>query len=578
MSIRFILEGHGAARGMALGRARLVHPNKIVVDERPLAHNEIEREIKHLETALDLAREELNAMRDKLHGALAREVGEFLDAHGMILEDPELTSSLFDLIRHGNYRASAALKFQRDRLVAVFDSMDDPYMRSRREDIDHVIGRVQEVLGRNTSAAERQIAARVGEILIGDTVAPADMTHLSEHGVLGIITTGGSALSHSAILARSLHVPMVVGARNALAAVRENDLVLMDGERGYVVVHPTAHDLASYRQHQRDSTREARALLRLKNAATLTRDGMEIRLFANAEMSTDIASARAWGADGIGLYRTEFLFLQRKELPTEEEQFTAYRDLVLGMGGLPVTLRTLDLGADKADSTGLTLEYEPNPALGLRGIRLSLCYPHLFTTQLRAMLRASAYGPIRILLPMVSALEEIITARRLLDQCAAELRNEGVGIADQFEFGAMIEVPAAAIALPVLISHLDFVAIGTNDLVQYTVAADRGNDALGSLYDPLHPAVLRLIRLSIVTAKRAGKAVSLCGEIAGDIRYTALLLALGLTDFSMHPGTLLEVRQAIAKCDLAHLRKKSTLLLRARTRTEIDAILMAMSE
>jgi len=578
MSIRFILDGHGAARGMALGRARLVHPSKIVVDERPLAHNEIEREIRHLENALNLAREELTAMRDKLHGALAREVGEFLDAHGLILEDPELITGLFDLIRHGKYRASAALKFQRDRLVAVFDSMDDPYMRSRREDVDHVIGRVQEALGRNTSAAERQIAARVGEILIGDSVAPADMAHLSEHGVLGIITTGGSTLSHSAILARSLHVPMVVGARDALASVHEDDLVLMDGERGFAVVHPTAHDLARYRQHQRDSAREARALLRLKNAATVTRDGAEIRLFANAEMPADVTNARAWGADGIGLYRTEFLFLQRKELPSEDEQFTAYRDLVLGMGGLPSTLRTLDLGADKADSSGLTLEYEPNPALGLRGVRLSLRYPRLFATQLRAMLRASAYGPIRILVPMVSAFEEIVAVRTLLDRCAAELRSEGVAIADHFEFGAMIEVPAAAIALPLMIDQLDFVAIGTNDLVQYTVAADRGNDALGTLYDPLHPAVLRLIRLTIVTGKRARKPVSLCGEMAGDTRYTALLLALGLTDFSMHPGTLLEVRQAIAECDLTSLRKKSVLLLRARTRAEIDAALVAMQE
>ncbi len=558
---------------MALGRARLVQPSQYVIDERPLDPEEVEAEAQRLQQALDTARTELKSIRDKLHGALAREVGEFIDAHSLLLEDPELTHGLFDLVRRGRYRAGAALKLQRDRLAAVFEAMDDPYLRSRREDIDHVIGRVQAALTRDVTAAERQIASRVGTVLIGDAIAPADMTHLPAQGVLGLVCTGSSPLGHSAILARSLRLPMVVGAHDALAVLRDDDLVLIDGERGQIVVHPTAQDLARYRQHQRDAQREGQRLAQLVHAETRTRDGADIRLHANAELPDEVAMARHCGAAGIGLYRTEFLFLQRRELPDEEEQFDAYRNLVLGMGGLPVTVRTLDLGADKAHGTGLGLREEENPALGVRGVRLALRRPVLFATQLRAILRASAYGPVRVLVPMVTGPEEIRAVRSLLQRCARDLRSEGHEIADQVELGAMIEVPAAAIALPSLIRHIDFAAIGTNDLVQYTLAADRNNDALSTLYDPLHPAVLRLLAGILASGARAGKAVSLCGEMAGDTRHTALLLALGLTDFSMPPASLLQVRDTLLRCDRARLRSLAPRLLRAADRAAIERVL-----
>jgi phosphotransferase system enzyme I (PtsI) len=558
---------------MTLGRARLVEPSEFNVDERPLPIEEVEAEVAKLRAALTRARDELRGIRDKLHGALAREVGEFIDAHSLILNDPELTEGLYDLIRTGRYRASAALKLQRDRLVAAFEAIDDPYLRSRREDIDHVIGRVQNALARDTTPAERQIAQRVGTILIGETVAPAELAHLTEHGVLGVVTTGGSPLSHSAILARSMRLPMVVGAHDALKRVTDDDLLLVDGTAGEIIVHPTAQDLARYRNYQRELARSTEALSRLKHARTLTKDGSEIQLFANAELLNDVAQARACGAVGIGLYRTEFLFLQRRELPDEEEQFVTYRDLVLAMGGAPVTIRTLDLGADKADSTGLALAHEPNPALGVRGVRLAMRRPALFTTQLRAILRASVFGPVRVLVPMITSSEEIAAVRALLDHCARELRTSGHEIADHYELGAMIEVPAAAIALPSMIRSVDFLAIGTNDLIQYTLAADRNNDALGTLYDPLHPAVLKLLAQIIAVGARAKKAVTLCGEMAGDIRYTPLLLALGLTGFSMHPSSLLEVRQAIADCDRAQLHKLGARLLRAQTRAGIERLL-----
>ncbi|MBX3701005.1 MAG: phosphoenolpyruvate--protein phosphotransferase [Dokdonella sp.] len=574
--MRLVLTGSGASRGMALGRARLQQPSRYLVDERPLPADEVEAEVERLKRAIEIARDELAALRDKLHGSMAREVAEFIDAHSLMLADRELTSGIYELVRQGRYRASAALKLQRDRLVAVFEAMDDPYLRSRKEDIEHVIARVQAGLLREASSEERKLAARVGEILVSDSVAPAELVPLAEHGVLGVVQTAGSRVSHGAILARSLHLPMVVAAHDALGAIQDDDLVLIDGEAGEVIVHPAAPDLARYRAWQRDSLQRSKQLALLADRDTRTRDGVAIALYANAESATDIALARASGAAGIGLYRTEFLFMQRREPPSEDEQFQAYCDVVLGMGGLPVTIRTLDLGADKADASGLTLDDEDNPALGVRGVRLSLRHPQLMRTQLRAILRASAFGPVRVLVPMVCAAEEMSQMRVLLRDCARDLRSAGHEIADNVELGAMIEVPAAAIALPSMIRKLDFVAIGTNDLVQYTLAIDRNNDHLADLYDPLHPAVLRLLAQTITTAQRAGKRVSLCGEMAGDRRYTALLLALGLTDFSMHPGVLLEVRELIATLDRGELRKHTAALLRAPTRERIERVITRM--
>ena len=571
--MRLVLTGGGASRGMALGRARLEHPSRHLVDDRPLGEAEIEGELERLRRAILIAREELQALREKLHGAMAREVAEFIDAHSLMLADRELIAGLYDLVRIGRYRASAALKMQRDRLVAVFEAMDDPYLRSRKEDIDHVIARVQAGLMRESSSAERKLASRVGEILVSDTVAPSELVPLAENGVLGVVLGSGSLVSHSAILARSLHLPMIVAAHEALALIQDDDLILIDGERGEIVVHPAAQDLARYRHWQREVVQQGKRLALLRDVDTRTRDGVPIALYANAESPADVAQARALGAAGIGLYRTEFLFLQRRELPGEDEQFLAYRDLVLGMGGLPVTIRTLDLGADKADASGLVLDDEENPALGVRGVRLSLRQPQLLASQLRAIVRASAYGPVRVLVPMVCAAEEMASVRRLLNECARDLRSAGHEIADHIELGAMIEVPAAAIALSGMIRALDFIAIGTNDLIQYTLAVDRNNDHLADLYDPLHPAVLKLLAQTIATARRAGRRVKLCGEMAGDRRYTALLLALGLTDFSMHPGLILEVRETINGLDRSALLAHAPALLRAPTRARIQRVL-----
>ncbi|WP_266171476.1 phosphoenolpyruvate--protein phosphotransferase [Dyella subtropica] len=571
--MRHVLSGTSASRGMALGRARLVQPSRYLVDMRPLAEEEIEVELEKLHRALDTARQELRELRGKLHGALAREVNEFIDAHSLLLDDQELLRGLDDLVRIGHYRPGAALKKQRDRLAAVFEAMDDPYLRSRKEDVDQVINRVISALQRQTSREERKLAARVGEILIADTIAPADMAHLAGNGLLGVVASSGSAYSHSAILARSLDLPMLVGARDALSSIHDDDLILLDAERGEAVVHPTAQDLARYRAWQREAQAEGRRLASLANAPTRTSDGVDIRLLANAETPTDIAMARARGADGVGLYRTEFLFLRHKGLPSEDEQFIAYRDLVLGMGGLPVTIRTLDLGADKADAAGLAARGEENPALGVRGVRLSLRHPAVFTTQIRAILRAACYGPVRVLVPMVTQPDELIAVRTLFKLARQDLKRENVDLPEKLPLGAMIEVPAAAINVRSLLDHADFLAIGTNDLAQYVLAADRGNDALDNIYNPLQPALLRLISYVISAGRRAKKPVSLCGEIGGDTKFTAMLLALGLCEFSMHSSQLLHVRDRIATLDHAALRRLAPAILRARTHEEAEALL-----
>jgi phosphotransferase system enzyme I (PtsI) len=365
-------------------------------------------------------------------------------------------------------------------------------------------------------------------------------------------------------------MPLVVGASRALQKINDGDVLIVDGANGSIVIEPGPEELRVYRQRLRDVAREQKELGRLRSKPTRTEDGIDIALLANAESREDVANAHALGATGLGLYRTEFLFLQRNELPGEEEQFLCYRDAVLGMSGRPVTIRTLDLGADKADRTGLVLGNEDNPALGLRGVRLSLANGDLFDTQLRAIVRASGYGPVRVLVPMVSSREEIIAVRRRLKRVASSLRKQGAAVADDIPMGAMIEIPSAAIALHAFVDVVDFLSVGTNDLVQYLLAADRNNDTLGDLYSPLHPGVIRLLKHIINIANEHHTPVAVCGEIAGDAKLTPLLLALGLTEFSLHPATLLEVRKAIRGSDLAALKARTGKLLQARDRAGIE--------
>ena len=569
--MRALLPGHGASRGSALGRARVRLPHLLEVAEQHIRQDQIDDELARLHEAVDATRREMHSLRARLHGALAQEVGEFLDLHALLLDDPELLHGLDQLIRAGRYTADYALRLQRDRLAAVFDGMDDAYLKSRMDDLDHVIGRIHAHLHQRAT----DTPGVAGEVLVSDNVAPSELAELQQQGVVAVVTAAGSALSHSAILARSLHLPLVVGNAQALQRINDGDVLLVDGSTGEVVVNPDPDDLRRYRERLRDAAREQRELGRLRSKPSRTRDGVDVALWANAESLEDVARAHALGATGVGLYRTEFLFLQRRELPGEDEQFQVYRDLVLGMSGRPVTIRTLDLGADKADRTGLAIGDEDNPALGVRGVRLALAHVEVFDTQLRAILRASAYGPVRILVPMVSGREELLEVRRRLRRAGLQLRKQGHEIAGHVELCAMIEVPAAAIAFHGFVDVVDFVSIGTNDLVQYLLAADRNNEALGELYSPLHPGVLRLLRHVISIGAEHKVPVAMCGEMAGDATLAPMLLALGLREFSLHPATLLELRKAIRDSDLSDLQSRAAKLLQARDRAGIERWLKA---
>lgn len=546
---RLELYGQACARGMALGRARLIHPSHFEIDERAIAARRIPEELARFEQALSDARQEMVSVREKLSGSLVKELGEMLDAYAMLLEDPMFTDAVRARIRDERIGAHAALKRERDRLMAEFEAIDDPYLKSRSEDIEHVIGRVIGALYLDT---EERIdpASLAGEVIISDTIAPADMAEWKEHGVLGLITAEGSPLSHASILARSLHLPMLCGVPDALSRVHDGDVVLLDAESGTVVVHPNEADQAQYEAWQQEAARDAQRLGRLRKAPTRTRDGVAVQLWANAERVEDVRQAHALGAAGVGLYRTEFLFLQRPGLPDEDEQYQAYAAVVRAMRGRPVTIRTLDVGADKADRSGLALSHEPNPALGLRGVRLSLSRPDVFSTQIRAILRASAHGPVRVLVPMITDAAELKAVRKLFKPSRRALESAGHELGDRVELGAMIEVPAAAIAIDPILSEVDFVSIGTNDLTQYLLATDRNNDMVSPLYDHAHPALDFLIRRVLDAAAAVGKPVAVCGEMAGDTVYAERLVRLGVRELSMHPSSMLEVRRTIAGIDL----------------------------
>ncbi len=567
--MRSEFSGVAVSKGLALGRARIRAPHIGELEEKPLPAEDITAEIARLSAAMATTRAELSKLREQLQYALAQEqLGEFIDLHALILDDPDLVTSLNELIRSGPHRAETALRLQRDRLAAIFDAMDDPYMKSRREDMEHAIARVRHVLQRGGGADT--VIGLAGDVLVTDMIAPAEVAQLSERGVVAAIVTHGSVLSHSAILARGLGLPLLVLPREATLQMPDGSPLMVDANHGQAILEPGPDDLRHYRKLEQEQAREKRTLAKLRNAPSRTLDDVDIRLMANAESREDLTRAVRLGADGVGLYRTEFLFLNRREPPDETEQFAAYRDLALAMNRKPVTLRTIDIGSDKLDSAGIALQKEPNPALGLRGLRLTLARPALFRTQLRAMLRASAYGPLRILVPMLTWREEMLKIRMLLSTYKAELRAEGHAVAENVELGAMIEVPAAALALESIIDTVDFISIGTNDLIQYLLATDRGNDAVADLLTPLHPAVLRVLHDILAVGRRHRKSVSICGELAGQVRYTKLLLALGLTEFSMSPTSLLEARSAIRESQHSNLRRRAGSLLKLRDRDSLE--------
>ncbi|MDE2149669.1 MAG: phosphoenolpyruvate--protein phosphotransferase [Gammaproteobacteria bacterium] len=579
------LSGIGVARGIGIGRAQRLHIGELEIPEYTIAAEDIEHEVVRYYGAQRRAKEQLRAVRSTIPGGAPDEIAAFIDTHLLMLDDRALTEAVVSIIRERHCNAEAALKRQHDALAAVFEQMEDPYLRSRRDDVDQVARRVLRILLRQERAEGARgetpiepIAGPMTEspVVVVDDLTPADVILWSQQGIAGLIAEYGGPLSHSAILARSLGIPTVVGVHGARRLLVDGETLIVDGERGHALADPDPQALRFFRERQRRQAEYRAALGRLKDRPAISRDGVKIRLLANIELPEDADEAAALGAEGVGLYRTEFLFMNRRQPPSEDEQYEAYARVVARVAG-PITIRTLDLGADKQVDSGRSAGPLPNnPALGLRAIRLCLKETALFRAQIRALLRASVHGRVQIMLPMISHVSEFRQAQAIIERAREELSDEGYPLTDPITVGAMIEVPAAALAADSLARYARFFSIGTNDLIQYTLAIDRVDDTVNYLYDPLHPAVLRLIRMTIEAGERAGCPVAMCGEMAGDPRYTRLLLGLGLTEFSMRPASLLEVKRLIIDADIAELRQRVDQLLRLDDAPELTGALLSL--
>ena len=557
----FTLHGIAVSSGIAIGQAHLVSHTALEVDHYVLPEKFIAEEVARFDAALEATRSELAALHGHHPAHAPAEFDAFLDLHLMILEDPHISQAPREMIEREQCNAEWALKVQLDELVAQFEAFEDAYLRERKTDVVQVVERVLKKLIGHPGHQPPSARHDVSMILVAHDVSPADLIQLKPHQFSAILTDLGGATSHTAIIARGLNTPCVVGLHRARQLVREHDVLIVDGAQGVVIVNPDKHILAEYKLRQDQWQLERRKLKRLKTTPANTLDGTPIELHANIELPHDVADVKENGATGIGLFRSEFLFLNRDNLPDEEEQFEAYRTVVEGMDGLPVTIRTFDLGADK-QIKGAT-RVASNPALGLRAIRLCLAEPQLFRTQLRALLRASAYGDVKILVPMLSGVSEINQTLHLISAAKQSLDADGIQYNHAVQIGGMIEIPAAALALNVFTKKLDFLSIGTNDLIQYTLAIDRTDEEVAHLYDPLHPAVLHLLSHIINGANRAGIPVAVCGEMAGELAYTRLLLGFGLRQFSMHPAQLLATKQRVLTTSLPEIAALTKKILRA---------------
>lgn len=550
------LYGQGVARGYAIGRVVVMGAAALEVAHYRIAPDSVEAEKKRLTLALQATQLEMQEMADTLPEDAPRELAALLTVHGMLLSDPLLADQALSLIEEKHYNAEWALTTQGQLLGEQFAAMDDEYLRERGADVRQVIERVLVLLSGSKTALriDHELDSDESLIVVAHDISPSDMIRLRGARFAGFATDLGGATSHTAIVARSMGVPAVVALGHIRTLVRDGDRIIVDGANGTVLVNPSDLTLQEYRRLQQDFLAERAELLLLKDVESETLDGMKIILHANIELPDEAELALQNGASGIGLFRSEFLFMGRPDLPTEEEQYLAYSSVVKTMKGLPVTIRTLDIGADKTLDGEATVA--TNPALGLRAIRYCLANPELFATQLRAILRASHHGPVRILIPMISHMQEVIATRAAIASARRELDAKGQPYAEHIELGAMVEVPAIAIAIEPFAAALDFLSIGTNDLIQYTLAIDRADNDVSPLYDPLHPAVLRLIANTINAGVRFNKPVAVCGEMAGDSRLTRLLLGLGLTEFSMHPQQLLDVKREIRNAHSNALRNK----------------------
>ena len=570
----FSVHGLAVSRGIAIGRAVLVASSRADVAHYFVEAGQRDAEVQRIRTARDAVADEIARLRRDLPRDAPHELDAMLDVHLMLLQDEQLISGVKHWIHDRHYNAEWALTTQYEIIARQFDDMEDQYLRERKADLEQVVERILRFMkGAALPVLPAAPITRSGQqpdllledtldvplVLIAHDISPADMLQFKNSLFVGFATDVGGKTAHTAIVARSMGIPAVVGARSASQLIEQDDWVIIDGDAGVLIVDPSPIILAEYSFKQRQIALERERLHRLRHTSAVTLDGQRIELLANIEMPADTLGALRAGAVGVGLFRSEFLFMNRDgknqdKLPGEEEQYRAYRAAIEGMHGLPVTIRTVDIGSDKpldrlADKAQ---DGQLNPALGLRAIRWSLADPPMFLTQLRAILRAAVHGPVNLLVPMLAQASEIRQTISLIDHARATLDNKGIA-SGPVMLGAMIEIPAAALTVKMFLKHFDFLSIGTNDLIQYTLAIDRADESVAHLYDPCHPAVLGLIAATIAECNAQGKRISLCGEMAGDVSMTRLLLGLGLRSFSMHPSQILAVKQQVLRADVSKL-------------------------
>ena len=567
----FTMHGIAVSSGIAIGHAHLISHTSLEVAHYLLPKGLVDDEVARFDTALQDTRKEFSSLRSNRPTYAAAEFDAFLELHQMILDDPLLSVATRDMIINEHCNAEWALKIQTEILVAQFNEFEDAYLRERQLDVKQVAERLLKKLMGQPGHQPPPARHDIEMILVAHDLSPADLIQYKSQQYAAFITDLGGATSHTAIVARSLNTPCVVGLHHARDLIREDDVLILDGEKGVLIVNPDKPILAEYKLRQSAWELERKKLKRLRSARANTLDGSFIELHANIEKPEDIAEVKENGATGIGLFRSEFLFLNRDTLPDEEEQFEAYRAVAAGMEGQPVTIRTFDLGADKQIKGAERVAN--NPALGLRAIRLCLAEPQLFRTQLRALLRATHYGNVKILVPMLSSVSEINQTLQFIAAAKQSLDDAGIPYNNQVKIGGMIEIPAAALALNVFAKKLDFLSIGTNDLIQYTLAIDRTDEEVAHLYDPLHPAVLHLLSHVIGTCNKLGVPIAGCGEMAGEPTYTRLLLGLGLRQFSMFSAQVPSVKQRVLTTSLPEIAGLTQKIMRADDPLKIRELL-----
>jgi len=570
------MHGVGVSSGIAIGHAHLISHALLEVVHFKIEADGVADEIARFERAVDMVKQDLEQLKAQLPKNAPAELSAFINTHLAMLSDKSLSEAPKAIIRNELCNAEWALKQQMDDIVAQFDAIEDAYLRERKQDVVQVVERVIKVLlGRDQLAAsEKKLQARQERamILVAHDVSPADAIQFKHHQFAAFITDVGGVTSHTAILARSLNIPSIVALQRARDLINDGELMIVDGAAGVVIVNPDPEVLAEYQLKQNQWQLAQQKLQRIKTTKAVTVDGVAIDLLANIEVPEDVISAKASGAVGVGLYRTEFLFMNRAEMPGEQEQFEAYKHVAEAMKGYPVTIRTLDIGADKQLNPDEVVT-ATNPALGLRAVRYCLAEPHIFHSQFRALLRASHYGQVKILIPMLSTLAELRQTKLLLERAKESLRKQKMPFDEKIQLGGMIEIPAAAINADAFAQELDFLSIGTNDLIQYTLAIDRADDAVAHLYNPLHPAVLRLIQMTIQAATKFEKSVSVCGEMAGDTRLTRLLVGMGMRQLSMHPSHILSVKSQILQSEENILSKQAKKILSFNDLEKIEPLI-----